>query len=112
MSRLAHTAGNALPFTYVNPAPDTKLSHRDRVFVLTSKIEKELESDDFKGPINFKQNNFKGSIIRPMEPREGGITNMYQNNLGISRNARLRSITKSYINQSRVVAWLLINSPD
>ena len=45
--RLAHAVDNPLPFTYVNPNADTKLSHRDRVFVLMNTSQNKTNYSQF-----------------------------------------------------------------
>jgi len=42
--RLPGTVDNKHPYVYTNPPPETKLSHRDKVFVLAHKLPKELSN--------------------------------------------------------------------
>jgi hypothetical protein len=91
---------NALPFTFVNPTPETKLSHRDRVFVLTSKIDKELESQEFKGSVNIHRPIFNGSVNEQLETMEGRSP-IFNQGFQSYKEFRTKSINKSYIKQSK-----------
>ena len=101
MTRLAHTVDNSLPFTFVNPTPETKLSHRDRVFVLTSKIDKELESQEFKGSVNIHKPVFNESINENVNTRDGQSV-IYDKRFSTYKEFRGKSLNKSYMPSKEV----------
>lgn len=80
-----------MPFTYVNPAPDEQLIHSDRVFVLTSEIDRELESQEFKQPINIQYPRARRSVMKHVEERDAIFSNMPKNSFENSKAKSTRS---------------------
>ena len=64
---------------------------------MTSKIDKELESQEFKGPLNIRNTQFEGSILNQIKARDGIMGTINGIELMANKEFTRRSMSKTYI---------------
>lgn len=65
--RLPGATDNKHPYVYTNPNPSTKLTHRDKVFVLAANMPNDLLSENIEVKKGTEQNGPYGGIVNPTQ---------------------------------------------